>query len=121
MSALSLYYLIQSIQECIKSADENRSQPMLVVCDLPEDVKQISLLVISTVTSVGMLAVKACKIVPIRLRRKEKEMLEAERTRLLAELSPIPSDSPPNSGGDVGCNPRVTLAARDATRYVSPH
>jgi hypothetical protein len=95
MSALSLYYLIQSIQECIKSADENRSQPMLVVCDLPEDVKQISLYVISTVTSVGMLAVKACKIVPIRLRWKEKEMLEAEHNRLLTELS---AAATPNSG-----------------------
>ena len=113
MSALSLYYLIQSIQECTKSADENRSRPTMIVCDLPVNGGQIALLVISTVTSVGMLAAKACKIVPIRLRRKEKEMLEAERTRLLAELSPTPSDSPPNSGA-------VSTSAAAASVQVLP-
>jgi hypothetical protein len=97
MSALSLFYLISSVQECNKSADANRLQPVAVVCDLPVDSKQVALVIISTVTSVGMLAFKAGKVVPIRLRWQERDTLLAERTRLLAELVSAPG-APPSSG-----------------------
>ena len=88
MSALSLYYLTWSVQECTKSAYDNRSPPYtLVVCDLPMETKQLMAFVLSTVTSVGMLAFKLAKISLIRLRWSEREMLQVERTRLLAELA----------------------------------
>ncbi len=88
MSALSLYYLTWSVQECTRSANDNRSPPYtLVVCDLPMETKQLMAFVLSTVTSVSMLAFKLAKISLIRLRWREREMLQVERTRLLAELA----------------------------------
>ena len=77
-----------SVQECTKSAYDNRSPPYtLVVCDLPMETKQLMAFVLSTVTSVSMLAFKLAKISLIRLRWSEREMLQVERTRLLAELA----------------------------------
>ena len=88
MSGLSLYYLTWSVQECTKSAYDNRSPPYtLVVCDLPMETKQLMAFVLSTVTSVSMLAFKLAKISLIRLRWHEREMLQVERTRLLTELA----------------------------------
>ena len=91
MSGLSLYYLTWSVQECTKSAYDNRSPPYtLVVCDLPMETKQLMACVLSTVTSVSMLAFKLAKISLIRLRWREREMLQVERTRLLTELTQKP-------------------------------
>ena len=88
MSGLSLYYLTWSVQECTKSAHDNRSPPYtLVVCDLPMETKQLMTFVLSTITSVSMLAFKLAKISLIRLRWHEREMLRVERTRLLTELA----------------------------------
>jgi hypothetical protein len=51
------------------------------------ETKQLMAFVLSTVTSVSMLAFKLAKISLIRLRWREREMLQVERTRLLAELA----------------------------------
>lgn len=73
--------------QCTKSAYDNRSPPYtLVVCDLPMEAQQLAVFILSTVTSAGMLAFKLAKIPPIRLRWREREMLQVERTRLLADL-----------------------------------
>jgi hypothetical protein len=87
MSAWSLYYLTWSVQECTQSAYDSRSPPYPpIVCDLPIETRQLIVFVLSPVTSAGMLAFKLAKIPLIRSRWKELEMLQVERTRLLAEL-----------------------------------
>jgi hypothetical protein len=73
--------------QCTKSAYDNRSPPYtLVVCDLPMEAHQLVAFILSTVTSAGMLAFKLAKIPLIRLRWREREMLQVERTRLLVDL-----------------------------------
>ena len=55
MSALSLYYLVRSIDECIHSADAHRKPSNeLVVCDLMEGRANL-VNVLSAVTSAAML------------------------------------------------------------------
>ena len=55
MSALSLYYLIRSVDECIHSADAHRTPSNeLVVCGLTEGPANL-VNVLSAVTSAAML------------------------------------------------------------------
>lgn len=58
MSMLAVYYLVYSINECVKSAEENRAPPYkLVVCDLPLG-RDIVIFVLNAITSAGMLMYK---------------------------------------------------------------
>jgi hypothetical protein len=62
MSLLSTYYLIKSLDECIGSADANRSPPYeMVVCDLTVGTTTI-IYILCIIKSNGMLLYKACRL-----------------------------------------------------------
>ena len=127
MSALSLYYLTWSVQECTKSAYDNRSPPYtLVVCDLPIETRQLVAVVLSTVTSVSMLAFKLAKIALIRLRWSQREMLQVERTRLLAELAqqaqgngPVLTAGPASAADGIDAAPAAPAAGASVPAQVA--
>jgi hypothetical protein len=86
MVVLALLYMLQSISECVKGAQANRSMnDGVVVCDLPIDFKQLALLIVGTLSSAAMLAYKISLCEQVRLRVTIKNSLKAQRATLLAE------------------------------------
>ena len=78
MICLSCYYLYMSMQDCLQPAQGGAS-----TC-IPFASLRINML--STSTSIGMLAYKAGLIEALRLRYQERKRLRVELTLLLAEL-----------------------------------
>ena len=88
MVILSVLYLLNSIAECVKGAEAARSlQDDMVVCDLPNDVTQLAVLVLGTISSAGMLFYKISLCEQIRLHQTVKEGLKRQRATLLAQLN----------------------------------
>jgi hypothetical protein len=81
MSAMGLYYLVRSVQDCAQPAARSLADSLSALsCDLSPRSTWITIL--STVSSVGMLAYKLGLIKVIRLRRSERDLLRSESRRL---------------------------------------
>jgi hypothetical protein len=96
MICLSSYYLYMMLQDCL--------QPVGVPTCIPFASLRINML--STSTSIGMLAYKAGLVEALRLRYRERKQLRMECTSLLAELQRAANQSsaapvvPPHPAGD---------------------
>jgi hypothetical protein len=94
MAILSVIYVLRSISECVDfTAKAKRALPGEVVndvaCDLPTDFKQLAILVLSTISSAAMLAYKLSLCEQIRLRIAFRDVVKAQRDKLLEELNSI--------------------------------
>ncbi len=89
MLILSVLYLLNSIAECVQGAKAaaRSLQDGMVVCDLPNDVTQLAVLVLGTISSAGMLFYKISLCEQIRLHQTVKEGLKRQRATLLAQLN----------------------------------
>jgi hypothetical protein len=81
MSAMGLYYVVRSVQDCAQPAARTLAESLSALsCNLSPRSTWITIL--STVSSVGMLAYKLGIVKVIRLRRSERDLLRSESRRL---------------------------------------
>ena len=82
---MGLYYLVRSVQDCAQPAARTLAESLSALsCDLSPRSTWITIL--STVSSVGMLAYKLGLVEVIRLRRCERDLLRSESRRLNVAL-----------------------------------
>ncbi len=78
---MGLYYLVRSVQDCAQPAARSLAESLSALsCDLSPRSTWITIL--STVSSVGMLAYKLGLVEVIRLRRSERDLLRSQSRRL---------------------------------------
>ena len=92
MSGLSVNFVLRSISECVDfSTKAKRTAPGEFieggVCDLPANVKQLAVIMLSTISSAAMLAYKLSLCEQIRLRIAFRDAVKAQRDKLLEELN----------------------------------
>ena len=81
MSAMGLYYVVRSVQDCAQPAARSLAESLSALsCDLSPRSTWITIL--STVSSVGMLAYKLGLVEVIRLRRSERDLLRSKSRRV---------------------------------------
>ena len=92
MSSLSVNFVLRSISECVDfSTKAKRAAPGEFieggVCDLPANVKQLAVIMLSTISSAAMLAYKLGLCEQLRLRIAFRDAVKAQRDKLLEELN----------------------------------